>query len=279
MNKGTIVNKIQNMLRNVVFGGILLTSPVALAADLVEQGKLSIGSDLTYPPFVYMDEGKPAGFDVDVMKAIADRMELDPNFIDTRFAALITGIRAGHFDIIASALYVTEERQRVLSFLPYTKAGSSILVLSSQETKPTSVAELCGESVSSIRGASWTPKLAEFAAAECGGKTIEVREFDTDAQATQAMRAGAVTAQFLDNVVAAEVVGRQGGEFEVTSSEVLFPVLVGFAVQPDKTELFESVARAFAEIRADGTFEKLREQYGMAPVTDEEIAEISGLSQ
>jgi polar amino acid transport system substrate-binding protein len=273
------VTKVQNLLRNAFFGGLMLASSAAAASDLVEQGALSVGSDLTYPPFVYMDEGKPAGFDVDVMKAIAERMELEPKFIDTRFAALITGIRAGHFDIIASALYVTEERQRVLSFLPYTKAGSSILVLSSQETKPASIADLCGQSVSSIRGASWTPKLAEFATAECGGKTIEVREFDTDAQATQAMRAGAVSAQFLDNVVAAEVVGRQGGEFEVASSEVLFPVLVGLAVQPDKTELFASVARAFGEIRADGTFEKLREQYGMAAVTDEEIAEISGLDE
>lgn len=276
---GKAVRKIQKLLRNVVLGGMVLASSSAMALDLVEQGKLSIGSDLTYPPFVYMDEGTPAGFDVEVMEAIAERLELDPRFVDTRFAALITGIRAGHFDVIASALYVTEERQRVLSFLPYTKAGSSILVLASAETKPSGTADLCGKSVSSIRGASWTPKLADFAAAECGGQTIEVREFDTDAQATQALRAGAVDAQFLDNVVAVEVVGRQGGEFEVSSTDVLFPVIVGFAVQPEKQELFAAIGEAFAEIRADGTFEALRDKYGMAPVSDEEIAEISGLGQ
>ena len=257
-------------------GSMLVAGSAAMASDLVEQGKLSIGSDLTYPPFVYMDEGKPAGFDVEVMEAIAAKLELEPRFVDTRFAALITGIRAGHFDVIASALYVTEERQKVLSFIPYTKAGSSILVLASAETKPASTAELCGKSVSSIRGASWTPKLAESAAAECNGQTIEVREFDTDAQATQALRAGAVDAQFIDNVVAVEVVGRQDGEFEVSSTDVLYPVIVGFAVQPDKTDLLASIAGAFAEIRADGTFEALREKYGMAPVSDEEIAEISG---
>ncbi|WP_299358622.1 ABC transporter substrate-binding protein [uncultured Paracoccus sp.] len=246
---------------------------------LVEAGKLSIGSDMTYPPFVYLADEKPTGFDVDVMEAIASRMGLPTDWVDTRFAALIPGIRAGHFDIIASALYVTEERQQVLSFVPYTKAGSSIMVLASAADKPASISDLCGKTVSSIRGASWIPKLADSAAEECDGQTIEVREFDTDAQATQALRAGGVDAQFIDNVVAAEVVARQGEEFEVTSTEVLYPVLVAFAVLPENTELLDAVNTALAEIRADGTFEEIRARYGMAEVTDEEIAEIVGANR
>lgn len=256
----------------------LAASATLAAAEpkLVEAGKLSIGSDLTYPPFVYLVDDKPAGFDVEVMEAIAAKMDLNADFVDTRFAALIPGIRAGHFDVIASALYVTEERQAVLNFVPYTKAGSSIMVLASAADKPATVADLCGKSVSSIRGASWIPKLAETATEACDGKAIDVREFDTDAQATQAMRAGAVDAQFIDNVVAAEVVGRQGGEFEVTSAEVLYPVLVALAVLPENTELLDAVHAALAEIRADGSFEEIRARYGMAPVSDEEIAEIVG---
>lgn len=246
---------------------------------LVEPGTLSIGSDLTYPPFVYLVDEKPAGFDVEVVEAIAARMDLATKWVDTRFAALIPGIRAGHFDIIASALYVTEERQQVLNFVPYTKAGSSIMVLASASDKPATVADLCGKSVSSIRGASWIPKLVASAAEVCGGKTIDVREFDTDAQATQAMRAGAVDAQFIDNVVAAEVVGRQGTEFEVTSAEVLYPVLVALAVLPENTELLDAVAVALAEIRADGSFDEIRARYGMAPVSDEEIAAVVGANR
>lgn len=273
--------RLSGMARSATTIAALAASATLAAAEpkLVEPGTLSIGSDMTYPPFVYLDEGKPAGFDVEVVEAIAARMELGTNWVDTRFAALIPGIRAGHFDLIASALYVTEERQQVLSFVPYTKAGSSIMVLASAADKPAGIADLCGKSVSSIRGASWIPKLAESAAELCDGQTIDVREFDTDAQATQAMRAGAVAAQFIDNVVAAEVVGRQGAEFEVTSSEVLYPVLVALAVLPENTELLDAVAAALAEIRADGSFEEIRTRYGMAPVTDEEIAEIVGTNR
>ncbi len=245
--------------------------------ELNEEGTLNIGSDLTYPPFVYMDSGQPAGFDVEIMQALAARMSLEPNFIDTRFAALIPGIRAQQFDVIASALYVTDERQRVLSFLPYTKAGSSILVQAAAEDKPSTEGDLCGKSVSSIRGASWTPKLQAFAAAGCGGESIDVREFDTDAQATQAMRAGAVDAQIIDNVVAEELLRRLGDEFEVSSTEVLYPVIVAFGVLPANPGLFEALTEAMREIRGDGTYDALVEEYGMVPVSDEEIAEITGI--
>lgn len=267
-----------NMARIASAIAVLGVSAGLAAAEpkLVEAGKLSIGSDLTYPPFVYLVDEKPSGFDVEVVEAIAAKMQLGTNWVDTRFAALIPGIRAGHFDIIASALYVTEERQQVLDFVPYTKAGSSIMVLASATEKPATIADLCGKSVSSIRGASWIPKLAESAAETCDGKAIEVREFDTDAQATQAMRSGAVAAQFIDNVVAAELVARQGDEFEVTSAEVLYPVLVAFAALPENRELLDAVNAALAEIRADGSFEEIRARYGMAPITDEEIAEIVG---
>ena len=261
---------------------IAVLGSVAVASaepKLIEAGKLSIGSDITYPPFVYLENGKPTGFDVEVTEAIAARMNLAPNWVDTRFAALIPGIRAGHFDIIASALYVTPEREKVLSFVPYTKAGSSIMVMASAKDKPASARDLCGKTVSSIRGASWIPKLADTAARECDGKTIEVREFDTDAQATQAMRSGAVDAQFIDNVVAAEVSGREGKEFEVTSTEVLYPVLVAFGILPENTGLVEAVDTALSEIRADGSFEEIRARYGMAKVTDQEIADVVGATK
>jgi polar amino acid transport system substrate-binding protein len=274
-----MMRKIQGIFRSAAAIAMFAAGSVAAEPNLIESGQLSIGSDMTYPPFVYLVDDKPTGFDVEVVDAIAEKMGLNTRWVDTRFAALIPGIRAGYFDIIASALYVTEERQQVLSFVPYTKAGSSIMVLASATDKPASIAGLCGKSVSSIRGASWIPKLAETAAAECNGQTIDVREFDTDAQATQAMRAGAVNAQFIDNVVAAEVTGRQGEEFEVTTTEVLYPVLVALAVLPENTELLAAVADALDAIRKDGSFEEIRAKYGMAPVSDDEIAEITSLNR
>lgn len=254
---------------------VAATASVSAAPALVNADKLSIGSDLTYPPFAYMKDGKPAGFDVEFMEILAKQMNLDPAFLDTRFANLITGLRAGQFDIVTSALYITPERQKVVDFIPYIYAGSSILVLSGSEFKPTKVEELCGKSVGSIQGASWIPKLLAVSAEHCVPNNLgEIKslEFDTDAAATQALRSGAVDAQFMDNMVGLELIEKFPEDYKITSSELLYPIMVGIAVNPQNKDLFNAVAEAFTTVSASPEFKALIEKYKLQAVADEDVA-------
>ncbi|URN90277.1 MAG: ABC transporter substrate-binding protein [Pseudomonas protegens] len=247
------------------------------APQTVSSGVLSVGSDLTYPPFVYLKDGTPAGFDVEVMQAISRKMGLTVKFVDTRFTSLITGIRANHFDVVASALYVTPERQRILNFVPYIKAGSSLLVLKDAPFRPTSEQQLCGKIVGSMQGASWLPKLKALSDGYCvanGLGAIETREFDTDAQVTQALRSRSVDVEFMDSVVAASLLKKFPGNYEVTSTELIYPVLIGIAISPQNKELFAAVNKAFAQTRKDGTYEVLADAYGMSTVSDAEIESV-----
>jgi polar amino acid transport system substrate-binding protein len=133
---------------------------VAAAAGTVAPESLQIGADLTYPPYDYLDNGTPAGFDPAFMGKLATHLKLKPSFVDTRFANLILGVNANRFDVIASALYVTPERAKQIDFLPYLKTGGSLLALSGAGFAPRTPEDLCGKRVSSIKGASWIPKLA-----------------------------------------------------------------------------------------------------------------------
>lgn len=244
------------------------------APQTVNNGVLSVGSDLTYPPFVYLKDGVPAGFDVEVMQAIGKKMDLTVKFVDTRFTSLITGIRANHFDVVASALYVTPERQKILDFIPYIKAGSSLLVLKDGAFRPTSEQQLCGKIVGSMQGASWLPKLKALSDGYCAANglgAIETREFDTDAQVTQALRSRSVDVEFMDNVVAASLLQKFPGDYEVTSTALIYPVLIGIAVSPQNKELFTAVSAAFAQTRKDGTYTALTQAYGMSTLSDAEI--------
>ena len=58
-------------------------------------GTLRIGSDLTYPPYAYMKDGTPTGFDPDFMRAMAKELNMQPEFVDTRFEQLITSLKVG----------------------------------------------------------------------------------------------------------------------------------------------------------------------------------------
>jgi len=249
--------------------GSAVAAPPTLKADT-----LSIGSDLTYPPFAYMQDGKPAGFDVEFMENLAKRLQLTPEFKDTRFASLVTGARAGHFDVIASTLYITPERQAVLNFMPYVKVGSSLLVLKSSGYHPASERDLCGKQVGSIKGASWIPKLNALSNDYCAKNklgAIQTREFDTDAQATQALRSGAIDVEFMDNLVAAEVLKRFPDDYAVTSRELIYPVFAGIATPPQNRALLAAMDEAFAQMRASGDYAALVEKYGVGAVSDADV--------
>src|SRR3989440_7951341 len=91
------------------------------APDLKVPGVLTVGSDTTYPPQEYIDTttNKAAGFDVDLITAIAKLMGLQTNIVPTKFDTIIDDLVARRFDVVISAVSITAERQKKVDFVPY----------------------------------------------------------------------------------------------------------------------------------------------------------------
>jgi polar amino acid transport system substrate-binding protein len=249
-------------------------------APTVAPGKLTIGADLTYPPYDYMQDGGPSGFDPAFMKALAGHLKLQPGFVDTRFANLILGINANRFDVIASALYVTPERAKQIDFVPYLKTGGSLLALSRSGFAPKTPEDLCGKRVSSIKGASWIPKLNDVSKQVCspaGRGTIDVREFETSPEAAQAVLSGAVDAQFEDSAVAQMTANKLGGRVAITSTTPLYPVVIGLGVKKGNDALLAQLKTAFASMKQAGEYRALLKQYNVAEPTGNDIAQALGI--
>ncbi|SAL48031.1 extracellular solute-binding protein [Caballeronia udeis] len=249
------------------------------APPTIAAGTLTIGSDLTYPPYAFMDGDTPAGLDPDFMTSLASRLQLKPQFVDTRFANLILGVNAKRIDIIASALYVTPERAKQIDFVPYFKTGGSLLALTGSGFKPATPEALCGKRVSSIKGASWIPKLAKVSQDSCASKglaPIDVREFETSPQASQALLAHAVDAQFEDSAVAKMTVDKMSGRLAITSTTPLFPVVVGLGVAKSDPALLAAVKGALDTMKHDGEYAALLKRYNVAEPTGAEIAQALG---
>src|SRR5699024_1443327 len=196
----------------------------------ITPGVLTIGSDLTYPPYLYLDEGKAVGSDPEFMRMIADHLGLEPDIVDTRFAELIVGLRAKRFDVVASNLYITPERAEVIDYVPYYETGDSIMVLADSDFTPRTPRDLCGKSVSNIKGASWIPKLDKVTEEYClphDKGEIEIHEYPTAPEATQALLSRAVDVQFADALIAKLAVEKSDGNLRITSEELLYPIPVG----------------------------------------------------
>jgi ABC-type amino acid transport substrate-binding protein len=237
---------------------------------------LLVGSDLTYPPYAYFEGDTPAGFDPDITAAMAEEMGVSVEYKDTRFEQLIPGLQSGQFDVIASALYITSERAQEVDFIPYFSTGNSILVREGEEPLETA-ADLCGKAVSVIKGGDIVQRLREDASTECteaGEEPIDVREFTTDPEATQAMISGQVDAQLTDAGVASTLGDNADVAVEISSTELLYPIPVGLGVEKGNTELVEKLETALQALKDNGTYEELLQQYNLSAPDGAQVEEI-----
>ncbi len=106
-----------------------------LAADL-GGAALKIGSDTTSPPMEFVDQasGQIVGFDVDVVNAICVKINCTAEFVSTGWDGIFAALDQGSFDLVASGVSITEERQKVMDFTaPYIINGQAILMRAADE--------------------------------------------------------------------------------------------------------------------------------------------------
>jgi len=116
---------------------------------ILQQKKLLVGTDATYPPFESKDAdtGKLVGFDIDLMEAICDKLGIKCEYIVVPFDGIVSGLNNNKYDAIISSFTITPQRETVVDFSkPYYQASQSIAVKLNQE-KINSLIDLKGKRV------------------------------------------------------------------------------------------------------------------------------------
>lgn len=235
-------------------------------AQTLKKGELTVGIDLTYAPYAYT-EGGPRGFDPDLMRLVAEKLKLKVVFNDTRIENIIIGLNAGHYDVIASALYVNSQRAKQVSFLPYLQTGGVLVVRKDDTYRPTSLQELCGKKISSMKGAAWIPKLNEISQKYCllnNRNTIEVKEYPSAPEASQALLSKGVDVQYEDAAVAKMLVDNLEEKLVISTKEMIDPVLIGLAFKKDNSSLKNKISKIIQDLRESGEYQQLLNKYNLA---------------
>jgi len=247
-------------------------------ADTQPKKSVSVGSDLTFPPYEYLQDGVPSGVSVAIMEKIA---EVDgtykPEWVDTRWANLIPGLKGEKFDILFSSMYITKERLEQIDMIPYYKTDISLLVRKDADLAPKGPEDLCGQVVGAMKGTAFAAQVHEISKDRCvaqGKKAITIREFETSPQTTQALLARAVDIQYDDAAVMTAAVKNLPDKVKITSTEQFFPTVGGIGIRKGDTVTYKMIEEGLNKLKASGDFEKILNSYGLQAPTEADIAAV-----
>jgi polar amino acid transport system substrate-binding protein len=219
---------------------------------LITPGTLTIGSDIPYPPF---EQGKPpdyTGFDVDLMDAIAKKLNLTPKWVDTSFGTIFSDQQAGKFDIVASSTTITPARSQKVAFSdPYFDADQSLMVQKGSDIQTTK------DITSSTRiGVQEGTTGQDYAESNTDGQVQAFQEIGT---AFNALQSGQVDAVLNDFAVSAYAL-KKYPQLDVVQT-IPTGENYGFPMQKTNTALIDAVNGALKSSIADGTYQKVFEKW------------------
>ena len=247
------------------------TPTVTPPNDLLVPGTLTVGSDTTYPPQEYIDTAtnKPAGFDIDLITAIAQRMGLQTHVVTTSFDTIIDSLAAKRFDVVISAVSVTPARQQKADFIPYFNAGESLLVQNGNPDHITKLTDLCGQKVGVQNGTIEQSDLqtASTACTRAGKQAIQMTVLTNQTDVINLLATSRVVATYQDSPVTDYYIKLNPGKFAVGGS-VINAGPEGIVVRKGDTSMFNAVNTAFQQLRANGTYQNLINKWNLG---DEEL--------
>jgi polar amino acid transport system substrate-binding protein len=214
--------------------------------------KLTVGSDIPYPPFEQGKKGSYTGFDVELMEAIGKEIGREPEFIDSSFETIFRDLAQGKFESVMSAATITEEREKVVSFsLPYYLSEQAILV--KEGSSIAGLSDLKGKVVGAQQGTTGLELGKEKAEAS------ELRPFPEGPDADNALKAGTVEAVIIDAPVAKQQAEELGG-IEI-AEKVPTEETYGIAIAKEDTELVEQINEGLKETIEDGSYATVYEKW------------------
>lgn len=222
---------------------------------LVAAGTLTVCTDSPYPPMEYEEDGEFTGFDIELMRAIAEDMGLDLAVVNSGFDPITSGLamEAGDCDIAAASITITDEREENIDFSDGYFSGDQSL-LADSGSGIAALADLSGM----ILGVQTGTTGKQYA--EDNNPGAEIISFENPGDLITALNAGELDAVLQDIVTNGDAALNNDNLvlLEVYKTDEFY----GFAVKEEGAEdILAAVNAALAKVRDDGTYDSIFEEF------------------
>lgn len=226
------------------------------APTLIKSGVLTVCTDMPYAPFESKRGDEPVGFDIDLVNAVALKLALKPEIVDTDFDAIANGeaLDSGKCDMEISAMTITGDRARVLDFSsPYFNASQAMVVAKGSGLK--TLDDLAGKKLGVQADTTGQVYVTDHAP-----DSADVVPFQDAAALEHAIASGQVAAAVYDNTVVGAVVSNHpdltvAAEFDTGEQ-------YGMAVKKNgNVPLLESINTVIADLKAGKQYDTIYQRW------------------
>jgi glutamate transport system substrate-binding protein len=228
-----------------------------------EAGEIKIGVKYDVPPFGFQNpqSGDIEGFDVDLGKAVAEKLGVEPKFVEAISDNRIPFLEDGTVDLVLSTMTINAERDMEIDFSePYYIARGRILV--PQDSDITGVDSLANKRVCTALGSTYEETLREQA------PKANLKLVDSYSECLELVQNGAVDAVSTDDVILTGMI-IQDDTLKLTEGEPLTTEPYGAGIKDGETELQDFVNGVLEEYKSDGRWADAYEKW-VGQYTDEQ---------
>lgn len=222
------------------------------------EDKLVFASDATWPPMEFVDDrGQLVGFDIDLVKAIAEAEGFNYEIRNVAWDGIFAGLANGQYQAVISSVTITDERRQTMDFSqPYLNAGQVMVIRKGTSGK--TLQDFVGKNVGAQVGTTGAIEVGKISG-------INLKGFDEIGLAFEALVNGVIDAVICDSPVAADfALQRQEYKDKLEiASDLLTEEYYGIAVNKGNAAVLAKIDSGLSKIKENGTLNTIKAKWGL----------------
>lgn len=223
------------------------------------EGKLTMATNASFPPYEFIQGGEVAGIDAEIAAAIAEKLGLELQIDDMEFDATIEAVKSGKADIALAGMTITPDRQAEVDFTTSYATGVQVVIVK-EDSAITSVDDLFAEGANHLVGVQRNTTGDIYATDDIEKAGLGVIDrYGKASDTVQALVTGKVDCVVIDNEPAKAFVAEVDG-LKILDTEYVIEDYAA-AMSKDNPELYQAVNTALEGLIADGTVQDIIDKY------------------